>query len=764
MKATRRFSLAAVGCVAVCLLAATAAPFAGWQGMRVVQVDGRAERLSVADLGHDGRDDVILVNPRQARIDIYRWLPAAERTRDDKTDADRPNELPLAPDWSRGEVSIDEMPVDAVAHDVDGDGRPELLVLTTPSNRVSIYTQAADKPVDAAGAWKKTGEWNMLAGTPTGRRTCLLVRDLPGGKHELLVSYEQGIQQVPLVRGSRAVWLAPREARGRLDWHLADLDGDGDADLVEWSPVARQVVRWHECAADGSLLSAQTLHDQNLEGFQVAGDRSGTGGKADLFLLGGSDKGVLRRYQLARGEPSDVGRHDALPMPGGGKRGWCGMRLGEAAGEPAIVAVDSTQPRLRLHRLGAGGWQAEETFPTVSGIRSLAAPAADRGLLLLWTKDAADLHRCRWENGRLTYPQPWVQEGKDRKVLALESVGSTTWWAQRVGSDLDLFVWPADKPEPVKTRFANLGAKVDQVVWLGGTTLIVQDAFAPNGKLVTLEGDKPVVSSPALLTKVDLGEYLLLDVAGTLRKARLTDGVLQWLGDDLHPVDQVMLTEGQKIASYLPVAAQKSGGPAEAWALEQGGGFLHRLAADDAGVMRPVQTVKPPAGVSLRDDPVLGVVLVDQERIVRLSRGEPWELKLIESIDGRIGRRSGVSESTIHRIQSTDLDGDGRDDLALCDDRKHQLTALLRHGGDPLERSVSWKVFEDRKYPYDGGDSKELVAEPRRIAGLDADGDKVRDLVMLSQDRLVIYLGRDAATDAAGSDQARAAPVQKERP
>jgi hypothetical protein len=725
------------------LLAMAALPasaFDGWQGMRVVQIDGRAERLSVADLGHDGRDDVILVNQRQARIDIYRWLPPSERTRADATDPDRPNELPLAPDWSRGEVSIDEMPVDAVAHDVDGDGRPELLVLTTPSNRVSIYTQAADKPVDAPGAWKKSGEWNLLAGTPTGRRTCLLVRDLPEGGHELLVSYEQGIQQVPLVRGSRAVWLAPRETQGRIDWRLADLDGDGDHDLVEWSPVARQVVRWHECTADGSLLPAQTLHDQTVEGFQVAGGGAASG-TADLFLLGGSDKGVLRRYQLVRGAASDVGRQDALPMPGGGKRGWCGMTLGEGAGEPAIIAVDSSQPRLRLHRLGARGWGVEESFPTVSGIRSLAAPAADRGLLLAWTKDAADLHRCRWENGRLTYPQPWAQEGKDRKILALDQVGTTTWWAQRVGSDLDLFVWPADKAEPTKTRYANLGAKVDQVAWLGGTILIVQDAFAPAGKLVTLDGDKPVVTSPTLLSKVDLGEYQVLAVGGALRKARLTDGVLQWLGDDLHPVDQVMLTEGQKIGSYLPIAGERS----EAWALETGGAFLHRLRADDAGVMRVVESVKPPAGAALRDDPVLGMMLVDQERVVRLSRGEPWELKLLESIDGRIGRRSGVSESTIHRIQATDLDGDGRDDVTLCDDRKHQLTALLRHGPEALERSVSWKVFEDRKYPYDGGESKDLVAEPKRIAGLDADGDKARDLVMLSQDRLVVYLGHDAA-------------------
>ncbi|MFM9058015.1 MAG: hypothetical protein ACKOSQ_02620, partial [Planctomycetaceae bacterium] len=439
----------------------TAAEFAGWQGMRVIPLDGRAERLAVADLGNDGRDDVIVVNPRQARIDLYRWLPPPERTREDRKDPERPNELPLAPEWAHGEVSIDEMPVDAVPHDLDGDKRPELLVLTNPSNRVSIYTQAADKPADAKGAWKKTGSWDLLAGTPTGKGGCLLVRDLPGGKHELLVSCEQGIQQVPLVRGSRAAWLSPRENRGRLDWHLADLDADGDDDLVEWSSVARQVVRWYPCAADGSLLPAQTIHDQPVEGLRTASPATG---RADLLLLGGSDKGVLRRYQLAKGEATAVGRQDALPMAGAAKRGWCGLTIGAGAeAAPAIVAVDSAQPRLRVQRLGADGWLAEETFPTLGGIKALAAPAGSPGTQLVWVKDAPDLNRCRWENGRLTYPQPWPQEGKDRKILALDSVGSTTWWAQRVGDDVDLWVWPAGKAEPMKTRFAGLGPKVEQV-------------------------------------------------------------------------------------------------------------------------------------------------------------------------------------------------------------------------------------------------------------------------------------------------------------
>ena len=739
--AVPRFSVRLLAaCAAVLVTAGVARAFDGWQGMRVIQLDGRAERLLVADLGADGRDDIVAVNSRQARLDIYRWLPASERTRADAADPERPNELPLAPDWSRGEVAIDELPVDAVAHDIDGDARPELLVLTSPSNRVTIYEQAADKAVDARGAWQKSGGWNLLAGKPTGRRGCLLVRDLPAGRHELLVSCEEGIQRLPLERSGRAEWLTPREARGRLDWRLADLDGDGDDDLVEWTNVARQVVRWHPCDTGGRLLPAQTLHERSIDGFGAA---AGPTGPAEILLLGGSDKGMLRQYRLRRGEATDVGRHEALPMGAVGRRGWAGIRLD---GEPAIVAVDGEQPRLRVHRLSAGGWSVEETFPAVGGIKAVAAPAATAtpGLLLVWAKDAADLHRCRWENGRLGYPQPWPQEGKDRKILALDTVGGTVWWAQRVGDDVDLFVWAAGAAEPAKTRYAGLGGKVDKVVWLGDDMLLIQDAFASNAKLVRLADGQPVVTTPTLLAKAALDEYRLLDVAGTPRRSRLTDGVLQWLGDDLHPVDQVMLGDGQRIASYLPVP----GAAGAAWALEQGGGFLHRLTADEAGVMRPSETIKPPAGSGLETDPVLGIVLVDKERIVRLSAGEPWELELVESIDGRVGRRSGVSESTIHRILVTDVDGDGGQDVLLCDDRRHQLTAVLRRtptdgGPAKLERSVTWKVFEDRKYPYDGGDSQDLVAEPATVVGLDADADGARDLAIVSQDRLVIYLGRE---------------------
>ncbi|MBI2823644.1 MAG: hypothetical protein HYX69_03010 [Planctomycetia bacterium] len=709
--------------------AARAGELDGWQGMRIIKQEGSPSRLVVADLAGDGRQQLIAINTRLSRLDIYRWLPAAEQKPPSAADADRPNELPGSPDWKRTELDLDELPADVLARDLDGDGKAELVILTSPSNKVLLYKQTAPDE------WKKTTQWDLLPGPTSGRHELLLTRERPAGGLELFVSCEQGIQTLVLAPGSRPTWLSPRERRGRLEWRFVDLDGDGDQDLVEWSQQPKQTIRWYE-SRDGKLMSAQVLYDQAATGARAM---PVLGGPAELLLLGGAQEGLLRRYILGRGEENDLGRQESLPMPGGPKALWTGILL---SGRPALAAVDTGQPRLRIQPVGDDGWQAEETFPLISNVRGLAAVHAQPGKLLLWVKDATDLYTSVWENNRITYPtaMPQSADVADRTILALGTVGTTTWWVQRVGSDLDLYVWDTKQMEPERTRFAGSGgdakAKAEKVMWIGGKRLLVQLAYSNAIKLVTAdEAGKVTTREPANLVKVDMTEFAIYNVGGRNRLGRLTDGVLQWLNDDLQPTDQVMLPDGQRIASFVPLA------DGTAWALEQGGAFVHRMKPDEAGILRVERTQKPPGGSQLLLDPILGLMLVDQERVVRLGRGRPWELALRDSFDGRVGRPSGVKEATIHRITTTDVTGDGQEEVILFDDVRHQVTVLGRTDKE-LSPLGSWKVFDDRTYPY-GGKEEQQIAEPRAVVGFDADGDHCQDMALLSQDRLIIYLARE---------------------
>lgn len=711
-----------------CLILALQGPlradqFEGWQAMRVISQTGMPNRMLAADLDGSGRDQLIVINTRESRLDFYRWLPPDQRGEPIAKDEDEPNELPLAPDWQKSELVLEELPLDLAVQDLNGDGKPELVALTSPSHKIVSYRQ------EAPGKWQKNVSWDLLQGSPSGRNH-LLLRPLGGGKFEALISFDQGIQTLQLEAGSRPTWLSPREAQGRIDWRLADVDGDGDLDVLEWSQKARQTVRWYE-AADGKLLPAQNLFDHSVQAVETLGL---SGKPAEILLLGGSQEGLLRRYRLSHGAEQELGRRETLPMPGGAAAVWCGLTID---GKPALVAVDPSRPRLRVQPLGDQGWLPEQSFPTIGNIKSVAAPQGKPGTLLIWAKDASDLYESQWEAGRLTYPKaaPQSAEVNERRILTLDRVGDTVWWAQRVGGDVDLYVWKAGQAEAARTRYEGLGTKVEKVVWLGDA-LLLQDQFAAHARLARVVDGKTQITQPAHLIKADLSEYRLVQRGQELKPARLSDGVLQWLGDDLQPVDQIMLSEGQRLVSFVPLA------DGAAWALEQGGGFLHRLKPDAAGILRETESIRISGGAGIVLDPVIGLVLLDQDRMVRLSQGRPWELKLVDSLDSRVGKPSGVKEATIHRIMTADLTGDHVDEVILCDDHRHQLT-MLERTDDKLNSALSWPVFEDQTYPY-GGVQGSLVTEPRAIVGLNADGDVHRDAALLCHDRLLIYMARES--------------------
>ncbi len=729
MRVFQAVIVAGVTAFAGCWVASVQAePFTGWETMRVIRLEGNPNQLRTGDITRDGRDELIVINTRQARLDLYRWLTPDEREAEEASDPDRPNELPMAPELSHEEISLDSLPRDVVIEDLDADGKAELIVLAAPPNRVLIYK------MDDEGKWQKRESFDLLAGEYQGVDRLMLLRKV-GNSHEVLVSCAEGIQTLELKRGSRATWMQPRERVARMKWWLGDLDGDGDADLVEWTRQPRQTVRWYEAVDNHRLLPAQVVYDAEAAAVEALIDGDG---RMEMLLLGGLQDGLLRRYRVGVSEPTPLGRMQTLPVSNAMKAVWTGVTLG---GQPALVLVDSAQPRLLAYMLTDAGWQLRgDGFPIVTKVQAIAAPQAQPGTVLMWARDATDLHMSRWEDGRLTYPQlmPQSADESDRSILALATTGRTTWWVQKVGKDLDLYVWEPDSAEPQRTRFAGVGEKADRIAWLGGAKLLVMDKHARSPKYIRLDAEgKAIVAEPSHLRQAKLEDFAVYGESAYRRVGMISEGVLQWLDDELNPIDQIMLPEGEALASYVPI--DNDGG---AWALASGGQFIHKLAHDDSGLPRIVESHRIHFGTAALADPVLGLMLLDNERIIRASAGQPRELSLQDSLDGRVGRRSGVREATIHRVMTSDVTGDGGEDVIIADDRRHHLTVLVR-GEEKMEPRIAWQVFDDLAYPYGGGQGQQqFTPEPRVVMGLDLDGDGARDLALLCHDRLIFYVGR----------------------
>ncbi len=250
--------------------------FRGWQGMRRGAPGRIAPDAAPIDVNGDGQQELAVVNTRKARIEFYRWLPADERKPQQPADPAHPNELPMAPELKREELTLEQLPRDVLAQDIDGDGQTELVVAVSSPNKVLVYEHAkADKRGRAQGQdqadWTQRASWDLLDGTYAGRGRLMLLRFAKAGngeqqeadkdadkntgenaqqnakqnveqnmdaapprqQPELLISFDAGIQHLVLQPDARPSWIEPK-AGGRDDWWLMDLDGDGDRDLVEW--------------------------------------------------------------------------------------------------------------------------------------------------------------------------------------------------------------------------------------------------------------------------------------------------------------------------------------------------------------------------------------------------------------------------------------------------------------------------------------------------------------------------------------------------
>lgn len=723
------------------------AGFHGWEGLRVLPMEDYCPDFIAADLDGSGRSTLVALNPSRRRLDLFRWVPPQARKAAKTPEANHPNALPAAPDFERVGVPLDTPPLSVVAANFDPKGGPPaLFVLTTLPNRVQQLNRTKD------GKWEVFAAWDLLPGEWGGHAQCLLrYRD------RLLVSMRNGIQVIDPRPGTRATWLRAAQDTSRTAWQAVDLDGDGIPDLLEYTRQNDQALRWHKGVksqaqvGQAGLLAPRVIRERQMEGLALL---EGTG---TLFTLESAGEGPVQRLRLAPGESGPVGKQTPLALPEAARGMTAGLRVD---GHATLAVVDPAQPQVSLFQLEESGWQTARDFPVLPGIEAMIAPVAQPGTLLFKVKDTDGLFVSTWDGARMTYPAA-LADNAEGKVVGLGQTGTTAWWVLR-RSDGDgrlvLKVWPAGQKKPVETVFKGAFDKADRAAWAGGDRLLVLDQYAPAPRLVQpgAPGQPAKETSAAHLTQALMDELLLIP-DGAPSPARLTAGVVQFLGDDLKPVDQAMLPDGLAITGYAPDPAGRGG-----FALAGSAQRIFRLETElNAGknsLPKAAGSWRVALGAKgLQADPALGLMLTTGTGVAHLAKGADLVLKADATLDAAAGQPAGAPDPAIHRLMSADLTGDGKEELLTCDDERHLLTAFDAN----LVPWLSWPVFTDQKYPYSGGPrhggGENLAREPRQAVGADLDGDHAQDLVLSCHDRLVIYLAKDTEKDPEKKPSAAAA-------
>ncbi|MEM1423806.1 MAG: VCBS repeat-containing protein, partial [Planctomycetota bacterium] len=112
------------------------AGYFGFEDPRIIVVDDNMGPALAADLDQDGLTDLLVVNDRKSRIEVYRQR-RAPRSESEMERLDV-NELSKSPYFDRIDISVGHAISGFRVHDVDSDGKLDILYAGIPSEIVYL--------------------------------------------------------------------------------------------------------------------------------------------------------------------------------------------------------------------------------------------------------------------------------------------------------------------------------------------------------------------------------------------------------------------------------------------------------------------------------------------------------------------------------------------------------------------------------------------------------------------------------------------------
>lgn len=695
--------LCTVSCAGVAL-AQTAPPIPvelrsrfGFDGPVITKIGDGISSLRVADTDNDGRLDVVVSDPRRARLAIVRLDEDGNATKD-----------AIPTDGQIGGFSFG---------DFDGDGKTDLLT-TTSRGRLQLVRLAQDETTE------------LLDLGLGGRGIGMYAGDLDGdGADDVVAISRDGLRYVTQL-GKQPVLsrIEPWENNAH-SFHLIDYDSDGKLDMTYVVSTPTMNLRLRRNNGDGTfgpwqLASIDSLH--HVFPARIAGGAQG------LATIDGPN----RRLTMQRFAPSGGrARLEWWSLPGAKGTGALPFAIGDIDndGDDDLVMAQPDQAQLLVFEW-TGRTFAMQTVPTLAGVSSLAlgdidgdgkvdlAIASDEEETLAWKSGTADL---------TAFPTPIDCQDKPAAVAIAPDGGLVVLTRDSRRNGALYRVAPGAEPKKV-AKMGRLSSAPPRLVLADvGDAEGLEAAFVgPDGLVVVTLPDKASatvldvdakdgaagftkrMADGALLLCEEGGQPALMAVRERfLRRFRVgPTGRLHVLAQDNGPAG---ITE-MSLAADLPDGSRVY--------LDSKADKLTRV--QDGGM--PTSIDVPPLPFTHIAAHGTAVLLLGPQGVLRVPFGPGPALETVA-----IHEPPTVRTHYWHGLAG-DFDGDGTTDLAVIDGHLPGLQ-IIAGGENTLARALAMPVYE-------APPSDESHREPRDVQVGDINGDGRMDIVLLAFDRVLVYL------------------------
>lgn len=759
---------------------ASLADFYGFGRLELYKLQRRSTSLQAADLNNDKLTDLILIDNSNSRLDLLQQLAPGQAVPEKSV---RVNAIESDRRFEHRKIPVDREVASLTTGDFNADGRRDLAWFAVP-DQLTIAYQSGRNDFTSHHRLRlpdvQPAQWVLTAGdlNADGRDDLVVL-----GKHDTYVIYQKEGGEV----GAPTRLMNTTENLGLAQ--IADLDGDGRNDLSYLNasdPDRPFCVRLQ--GPDNRLGPELRCELAKTRGVTLA-NLDGRPGVEVLAIEAQTGRVKLHQLQQPLAQPGELAGQ--LIQYGFGQTGKNrDLAIGDLNGDGLVEVVvsdpDSAQMIVFQQRAGAG-LDLGSTFPGLVGAEQLRIGDVDgdgRNEVVVLSGKERTIGVCRMEEGRLSFPvalpvekEPVVFDladvngdgrpeivfvGRERSaqsskyfLMALGRSAAGAWQDVPFGDQKSVTVTLKASPDRLLSLDANRDGRPDFLVFAGTDRAPVFLATAANGvpaEVAATEGGFGLGNvAPGGMFVGKLEQPVILVAQSNFARNVVVSEKNQW-----QVVDQYNAAEaGAKIVGAATV--DLDGAPGREIVLIDQGVRKLRVLRREGSVFRPWKEVdigafpyRSVAVADLNGDQRDDLLLFGEGKfgVLYAGRTDP-RLNTIASYESKL------EKVHFNDLAAGDLNGDGAPDVAVVDTQSQFLEILNYQSGVGFRQGVHFKVFEAKSLV---GDDR-TGSEPREITIADVTGDGRSDLVLLSQDRVIIYpQDTPVAGGKVGAENARAVP------